>query len=97
VRLGRENRYAGNSSLFASSELRLFLTHFFFLAPGDFGVFGLGDVGRVYLDGEESDVWHAAAGGGIWASLLDRANTMSLALARSEERTGFYLTVGFGF
>jgi hypothetical protein len=97
VRLGRENRYAGNASLFASSELRLFLTHFFFLAPGDFGVFGLGDVGRVYLDGEESDVWHAAAGGGIWASLLDRANTMSLALSRSEERTGFYLTVGFGF
>jgi hypothetical protein len=97
VRLGRENRYAGNASLFASTELRLFLTRFFFLAPGDFGIFGLGDVGRVYLDGEASDVWHAAAGGGIWASLLDRANTMSLALARSEERTGFYLTVGFGF
>jgi hypothetical protein len=97
VRLGRENRYAGNGSLFASSELRLFLTRFFFLAPGDFGIFGLADVGRVYLDGETSDVWHAAAGGGIWASLLDRANTMSLALARSEERTGFYLTVGFGF
>jgi hypothetical protein len=97
VRLGRENRFAGNASLFASTELRLFLTHFFFLAPGDFGVFGLGDVGRVYLDGEESDVWHAAAGGGIWASLLDRANTMSLALARSEERTGVYVTVGFGF
>jgi hypothetical protein len=97
VRLGRENRYAGNASLFASTELRLFLTRFFFLAPGDFGVFGLGDVGRVYLDGEESDVWHAAAGGGIWVSLLDRANTLSLALARSEERTGFYLTVGFGF
>jgi surface antigen Omp85-like protein len=97
VRLGRENRYAGNASLFASTELRLFLTRFFLLAPGDFGVFGLGDVGRVYLDGEESDVWHAAVGGGIWASLLDRANTMSLALARSEERTRFYLTVGFGF
>jgi hypothetical protein len=97
ARLGRENRYAGNASVFASTELRLFLTRFFFLAPGDFGIFGLGDVGRVYLDGEESDVWHAAAGGGIWASLLDRANTMSLALARSEERTGFYLTVGFGF
>jgi hypothetical protein len=60
-------------------------------------VFGQGEVGRVYLDCEENHLWHPAAGGGIWASLLDRANTMSLALARSEERTGFYLTVGFGF
>lgn len=97
VRLGRQNRYAGDASLYANAELRLFLTRFMLLAPGDFGVFGLADVGRVYLEGEESDVWHAAAGGGIWASVLDRANTMSLAVARSAERTGVYLTVGFGF
>ncbi|HKU60975.1 MAG TPA: hypothetical protein VJQ44_07160 [Gemmatimonadales bacterium] len=97
VRLGRDNRYGGDASLYAGSELRLFLTEFYFLAPGDLGVFGLADVGRVYLEGEESDVWHGAAGGGIWLSLLDRANTMSLAVAKSEERTGVYLTVGFGF
>jgi hypothetical protein len=97
VRLGRQNRYAGDASLYGNAELRLFLTRFMLLAPGDFGVFGLADVGRVYLEGEESDVWHAAAGGGIWASLLDRANTMSLAVAKSAERTGVYLTVGFGF
>jgi hypothetical protein len=97
VRLGRDNRYGGDASLYAGSELRLFLTEFYFLAPGDLGVFGLADVGRVYLEGEESDVWHGAAGGGIWVSLIDRANTMSVAVARSEERTGVYLTVGFGF
>lgn len=97
VRLGRQNRYAGDASLYAGAELRLFLTRFYLLAPGDFGIFGLADVGRVYLDGEESNVWHAAGGGGIWASFLDRANTLSLSLARSAERTGVYLTVGFGF
>jgi hypothetical protein len=97
VRLGRDNRYAGDASLYAGSELRLFLTEFYFLAPGDLGVFGLADVGRVYLEGEESDVWHGAAGGGVWFSLIDRANTMSVAVAQSEERTGVYLTVGFGF
>jgi hypothetical protein len=97
VRLGRDNRYGGDASLYAGSELRLFLTDFYFLAPGDLGVFGLADVGRVYLDGEESDVWHGAAGGGVWVSLLNRANTMSVSVARSEERTGVYLTLGFGF
>lgn len=97
VRLGRENRYAGDASVYGGAELRLFLTKFFLLLPGDFGIFGLGDVGRVYLEGESSDKWHGAAGGGIWFAFLDRANTLSMALARGEERTGFYLRAGFGF
>jgi hypothetical protein len=97
VRLGRQNRYAGESSVYGGAELRLYLTDFFLLVPGQFGVFGLGDIGRVYLDGESSDKWHAAGGGGIWASFLDRANTMSLSLAKSAEQTGVYFRVGFGF
>ena len=89
VRLGRDNRYGGDASLYAGSELRLFLTDFYFLAPGDLGVFGLADVGRVYLDGEESDVWHGAGGGGVWASLLDPAYTVRVSVAVSEEDTAF--------
>ena len=60
-------------------------------------VFGLADVGRVYLEGESSDRWHGAAGGGIWFAFLSRANTISAALSHGEERTGFYLRAGFGF
>jgi hypothetical protein len=97
VRLGRQNRYAGESAVYGGAELRLYLTDFYLLVPGQFGVFGLGDVGRVFLDGESSDKWHTAAGGGVWASFLDRANTMSLSLAKSAERTGVYFRVGFGF
>ena len=96
VRLGRQNRYAGNASLYAQSELRLFLTKFYFLAPADFGVLGLADVGRVFLDGEESDQWHAAGGGGVWASFLDRSYMVSLSLARSSERTALYFRIGAG-
>ncbi|MDQ3426440.1 MAG: hypothetical protein M3477_01290, partial [Gemmatimonadota bacterium] len=75
VRLGHENRYAGDAALYGGAELRLFLTRFFLLLPGDFGIFGLGDVGRVYLEGESSDRWHAAAGGGVWFAFIERANT----------------------
>jgi hypothetical protein len=96
VRLGRQNRYAGDASIFAGSELRLFLTRFYFLAPADFGVLGLADVGRVFLDGQESDRWHAAGGGGIWMSFLDRAYMLRLSVAKSSERTAFYLAIGRG-
>jgi hypothetical protein len=96
VRLGRQNRYAGDASVYAQSELRLFLTKFYFLAPADFGVLGLADVGRVFLDGEESDRWHAAGGGGIWASFLDRAYMVRLSVAKSSERTAVYLGIGAG-
>jgi hypothetical protein len=97
VRLGRQNRYAGEASAYAGSELRLFLTKFYFLAPADFGVLGLADVGRVFLDGEDSDRWHAAGGGGIWASFLDRSYMIRLSVAKSSERTALYFGLGSGF
>ena len=90
-----EHRFAGDAALIGNAELRLSLFRFSLLAPDEFGVFGLGDVGRVYLSGETSDRWHAAAGGGIWVSFLHRSNTLSLAYARSPESSGFYLRAGF--
>ena len=97
VRLGRVNRYAGDASAFGSAELRLPLATVDLVVPADFGIFGLADVGRVFLEGESSDKWHTAFGGGVSLSFLDRANTVSLAVARGEERTGVYFQAGFGF
>jgi hypothetical protein len=51
----------------------------------------------VFLEGESSDKWHSAFGGGLWLAYLDPANTISAAVAAGEERTGFYLQAGFGF
>jgi len=97
VRLGRENRFAGDASAYGSAELRLRLGRAYLVVPADVGVFGLADVGRVWLEGESSDRWHEAVGGGIWFGFLSRANTLSVALAVSEERTGVYVQAGFGF
>ncbi len=97
VRGFHEQRFAGDASLYGNAELRLFLSKFFVLLPGEFGVFGLGDVGRVYLDGETSDKWHRAFGGGIWFAYLNRRNTLSVAIADSDERTGVYVRAGFMF
>jgi hypothetical protein len=97
VRLGRVNRYAGDASAFGSAELRLALGRAEVVLPADFGVFGLADVGRVFLDGESSDEWHTAFGGGVWFAFLNRGHALSLAAASSEERTGIYVQAGFGF
>jgi hypothetical protein len=97
VRLGRVNRYAGDASAYGSAELRMPLARVTLVLPADLGVFGLADAGRVFLEGESSDKWHTAFGGGVWLSFLSRAYTLSAAVAAGEERTGFYLQAGFGF
>ena len=73
MRLGRVNRYAGDAAAYGSVELRLALGRMKLVLPADFGVFGLADGGRVFLDGESSDRWHGAVGGGVWLAYLNRA------------------------
>jgi hypothetical protein len=97
VRLGRANRYAGDGSAYGSAELRLALARILLVLPADLGVFGLADAGRVFLEGESSDTWHTAFGGGIWLAFLDRASTMSVSAAASDEETGIYVQAGFAF
>lgn len=97
VRLGRANRYGGDRAVWGNAELRLELGHYRVVVPGRWGVFGLGDVRRVYQDGESSDTWHAAYGGGLWFGLLGRANTVSVAYAQSREGGSVYVGAGMGF
>jgi hypothetical protein len=91
VRGLRSQRYAGDASLYASAELRFKVANVFLLLPGEFGVFGLGDVGRVYFGSEPSNVWHKGFGGGLWFATPGRRNSFSIAIARSEQRTAFYI------
>jgi len=97
VRLGRQNRFGGDAAAWAGTELRLALTRFDVILPGELGVFGLAETGRVFVRGEDSDVWHPAVGGGIWFSLVQPKNVVSVAFARSAERTALYLKAGLSY
>lgn len=97
VRLGRDNRYAGDGSAYGSAELRLRLGRATIVVPTHLGIFGLADVGRVFLDGERSDQWHHAFGGGVWLAPLDRDYAVSAALAAGDARTALYVQAGFAF
>ena len=97
VRGLQKHRYAGDSSLYGNADLRIYISRLRLILPGTWGVFGYGDAGRVYLEGDDSDKWHYGYGGGIWVAWLDRSNTLSLSWARSEGRNAVYFRAGFNF
>jgi hypothetical protein len=92
-----EQRFAGRSAIYGSSELRLRLGKLGILVPADIGILGFADVGKVIVDDESSDALHNGIGGGIWLAPITRTHTVSISIARSRERTGFYLKSGFAF
>ena len=97
IRGYRPQRFGGDESIYGNLDLRVFLTRLKLIFPGDLGLLAFGDVGRVFLDGESSDEWHASTGGGIWFAPLVRTNAISLTVAWSPEDTLVYLRQGFHF
>jgi hypothetical protein len=65
----RRNRFAGESSFYNNTDLRLRLFNFkTYLFPGSLGLVAFHDIGRVWQPGEESKRWHTGYGGGLWVS-----------------------------
>jgi len=93
----RTRRFGGDSSVFGNADLRVFLVRLKIVVPGDLGVVGFADVGRVFINDESSDDWHPSGGGGLWFSPLVRTNTVSVSVAHSPEETLAYLRIGFHF
>ncbi|TLU83299.1 MAG: hypothetical protein FDX30_09675 [Chlorobium sp.] len=96
-------RFAGDASLYAGSELRLEAGKFTFIVPVTFGPLAFLETGRVFLEGEDSSAWHTAAGGGLWFRLDNPRFTASIAYGtgfddgRLMDDLGIYLKAGFSF
>ena len=95
----RKNRFAGDAALYGNSELRLVLTRIKLLLPGELGLFGSADVGRVMYakDPDDADTWHTGVGGGLWLSFLRRRQTLSAAVVNGDDLMGVYLRAGLVF
>lgn len=90
-------RFTGRSMFYHNAELRVKLFDFDSrLFPASFGLVGFNDVGRVWMPGESSDVWHHGYGGGVY---LAPANVVMLRVlvGHSVEITQVYLNLVFGF
>jgi hypothetical protein len=98
-----QQRFAGDASLYAGSELRLYTGTFKLFVPIKYGPLFFAETGRVFLAGENSDAWHSSAGGGLWFSRLDPRYTVSIAYGRGFDNGrlmndyGIYLRTEFSF
>lgn len=93
----RRERFAGRTAVFANAEVRTQLSRFTLIVPGTLGALALSDVGRVFASGQSSRRWHADAGGGLWFTVIDPKNTLSVLVAHSAEGTRFYVQAGFSY
>ncbi|WP_183906692.1 BamA/TamA family outer membrane protein [Rufibacter immobilis] len=93
----RRNRFSGQTSLYNNTEARLRLFSFTtYLFPASLGVFGFHDVGRVWMDNEDSNKWHTGYGGGVWLSPLNQV-VISVGYAASQEESLLLIRAGFQF
>lgn len=63
----RQYRFAGQQSLYNNLELRIKLGDLVsYVLPGRVGVLGFYDIGRVWKNNENSNLWHQGIGGGVY-------------------------------
>lgn len=72
------SRWAGDASLYGTTELRVPIARFPFILPLDVGAIGFADAGRVYMNGDSPGGWHTAAGGGFWVGALDPGKSITV-------------------
>jgi hypothetical protein len=92
----RKNRFSGSSMAYGSAELRWRLANLRGrVLPGEVGVVGFQDAGRVWLKGEQSDKWHLAYGGGLYFTPYNSV-LISVLGAISEEERLINISLGAG-
>lgn len=81
--------------LYSNIDFRLHLFDFRgYLLPGSIGILGFNDIGRVWVEGEQSRRWHHGYGGGLW---LAPAKRFVLAACYAYSKEGGMPLVSFGF
>ena len=90
-------RYAGDASLYATTELRVPLARFKLLMPLRAGILGLAEAGRVYVDGASPGGWHSRAGGGVWLGRGDASPVLTFTHTTEPGHGGVHLRLGLNF
>jgi hypothetical protein len=93
----RQYRFAGEHMLYNNLELRMKIANFTgYIIPGQFGVVGFFDIGRVWIEDEKSDVWHNGVGGGVYFAPAQMV-VINVVAGYSKEGWLPYVTMGFRF
>jgi hypothetical protein len=96
----RKNRFIGESMIFFNSDLKIqVLDIATVFLPIKLGVRGFYDIGKVYISGESSSIFHSGYGGGIYIIPLESSFSLGLNMAFSEEEKNglFIFELGIAF
>jgi hypothetical protein len=92
------HRFAGDASIYGNTSLHAWLaTIDNRIIPIRLGIVAIGDVGRVWLEGESSRAWHSSLGGGLQLQPAGVPIVVTLLAAYSKEGTRFYFGLGNPF
>lgn len=93
----RKNRFSGTSMAYGNTEVRVKLFKSkSYLLPGDVGILGFYDIGRVWLKSASSNKWHQSYGAGIYFVPFNLA-MVSASVGFSNEDKLFNFSVGTKF
>jgi len=90
-------RYVGDASVYATSELRILVARFTALLPLRAGILGIAEAGRVYVGGSSPGGWHSRTGEGIWLGRVDASPVVTLTRTTEPGQTGVRLGLGLNF
>lgn len=97
IRGFRNQRFTGQNSYFQNTDLRMQLFKFNAgLVPAKFGILGGFDYGRVWVANDNSNKWHNAVGGGIFANGAGLF-TLQTIYFYSNDGGRFVFSLGMGF
>jgi hypothetical protein len=87
----RKNRFSGRSLAYGSLEMRVRLFGSkSYLFPGDIGIIGFGDLGRVWMPNEDSKQWHLSYGTGLYYTPFNLVIvSATIALSKEEKLLNF--------
>jgi hypothetical protein len=94
LRTEERHRYAGDASLYGTSELRVPVAKFPLILPLDVGLIGFLDVAKVYVDGASPGGWHKGVGGGFWVGFINPGASLNVLITNNSQRR---IISSFGF
>lgn len=94
LRTEERQRFAGDASLYGTTELRVPIAKFPFILPLDVGGIGFMDAGKVFMNGDSPGGWHSAAGAGFWVGYLNPGTSVNVLFTNKSDHR---ITTSFGF
>jgi outer membrane protein assembly factor BamA len=90
-----QNRFSGQEMAYNNFQARFRIANIGgYILPGQLGITGFYDVGRVWIDGEHTGVWHQGTGGGLYFA---PATMTVIQVIAGHSKEGWYPYIAFDF